>query len=466
MVAGRSSTRRWVLAALLIVAGGTILYSGRPLWFGGTATTSAAVDDADEHEHGGNSETVMLSEKAKANLNLQTMPAVLTDYWQTLTVPGNVVEQPGHAHRKIVAPVTGIVTEIYVHPNQLVRPGDLMAELELTGDALATAQADLLATIRELELNQRELDRVEPLVQSGSLPEKNRLQLEYERKRLESQRASKGQALEVLGLSQQQVEEIAKTEKLLRDFRILVPDVSAEEKTHLVPPDQRSSPLAVVPKDYSYTVESIDVFPGKRVEIGEEICSLAFHVMLFIEGQAFEKESDLIERAMVEKWPIKAIFESGSRSPLVRNDLHILLLDNVIDPGARTFRFFVPIGNEVLHDSKGNRGETYRSWRFKPGQKVTLEIPVAQLPGVFVLPNEAVVREGPEAYVFRVNGSKLERQGVTVVASDRQQVAIKNDGSIFPGEVLAANSAYQLNLALKKASGSGIDPHAGHSHAH
>jgi hypothetical protein len=88
------------------------------------------------------------------------------------------------------------------------------------------------------------------------------------------------------------------------------------------------------------------------------------------------------------------------------------------------------------------------------------------MPGVFVLPSEAVVREGPEAYVFRVNGSKLERQGVTVAASDRQQVAIKNDGSIFPGEVLAANSAYQLNLALKKSSGSGIDPHAGHSHAH
>ena len=44
-------------------------------------------------------------------------------------------------------------------------------------------------------------------------------------------------------------------------------------------------------------------------------------------------------------------------------------------------------------------------------------------------------------------------------------VVLANDGSLFPGDVIALNNAYQLQLALKrsgnKASG---DAHHGHSH--
>lgn len=467
-----------VFAVLLLLIGiGAGGYLTQSQWLPrlmGIAGTPAKAPAA-EHAHDEDAHSVILSEQARKNLGLETGPIVIGEFWRTLRIPGNIVEQPGHSHRKVPAPLTGTVRELYVHPNQLVRPGDPLAILELTGDTLATAQADLLGSKRELELNLQELTRVTQLVQTGTVPEKNKLQLEYERKRLESQLEARTQALQVLGLSAEQVQGIVKSGKLLREFEVRVPGFSSEEKMHVhdargheskqIPP-HIAEPPAIDMTDWAYTVESIEVYPGKRVLIGEELCSLAFHVTLFIEGNAFEKESEEIGRALTERWPITATFESGTSTLLEREQLKILTLDNVVSTDSRTFHFYVPLANEVLYDNPGPQGEVYRSWRFRPGQIATLKVPVEKLTNAIVLPVAAVVREGPDAYVFRANGKQFERQSVQVRYVDSTSAVLANDGSLFPGEVVALNNAYQLNLALKKASGAGGGghDHAGHNH--
>ena len=45
-----------------------------------------------------------------------------------------------------------------------------------------------------------------------------------------------------------------------------------------------------------------------------------------------------------------------------------------------------------------------------------------------------------------------------------EPVVIENDGSLFPGDVVAKRGAHQLQMALKNKSGGGVDPHAGHNH--
>jgi hypothetical protein len=47
---------------------------------------------------------------------------------------------------------------------------------------------------------------------------------------------------------------------------------------------------------------------------------------------------------------------------------------------------------------------------------------------------------------------------------DQKLAVIRNDGGVFPGEVIAGNGAFQLHLALKNKSGGAVDPHAGHNH--
>lgn len=442
------------------------------VWPNSAATASTETEGGHDHP---SQDSIVLSKQAQSNLGLKTGPVELTEFWNSIRVPAVVVEQPGHSHRKVTAPLTGMVKQLFVHPSQLVHPGDPIAELELTGDALATTQGDLLQVIREMEVNQTELSRVEALVKQGTLPERNLLELQYERRRLEARREVKIQLLLVLGLSKDQIEEIESSRTLVRSFTVVTPEIASEVRSHPTvrsesPPPDSAPPDGAEKPDWSYTVESIDAFPGKRVQIGDELCSLAFHAFLFLEGQAFEKEGDVVAKAMKEGWPITARFETGVKETLERKGLRILFADNVIDPTNRTFRFFIALPNEVTLDSKGPLGETYRSWLFKPGQKAELDLPTEWKEKAIVLPADAVVRHGLDAYVFRVNGDKFERQAVEIEAKTGAAVVIANNGSIFPGEVIAMNNAYSLNLAIQKAAGQSGGGHGhgheGHGHSH
>ncbi len=51
-----------------------------------------------------------------------------------------------------------------------------------------------------------------------------------------------------------------------------------------------------------------------------------------------------------------------------------------------------------------------------------------------------------------------------MIHRDSAYAVIANDGSVFPGDVIALKSAHQMQMALKNKSGAGADPHAGHSH--
>ena len=80
-----------------------------------------------------------------------------------------------------------------------------------------------------------------------------------------------------------------------------------------------------------------------------------------------------------------------------------------------------------------------------------------------VLPPDAVVIEGPNAFVFEQNGGNFDRIDVQVLYRDKDNVVLENDGQLV-GSIIAMNGAYEMHLALKNQSGGAIDPHAGHNH--
>ena len=127
-----------------------------------------------------------------------------------------------------------------------------------------------------------------------------------------------------------------------------------------------------------------------------------------------------------------------------------------IDADSRTFGFFIPMTNQSRAYEKS--GRTFLVWRFRPGQRVRIHVPVEKYEDVFVLPSEAVVREGPEAYVFRQNGDLFKRLPVHVLHEDRRSIVIASDGSIAAGSYLAQSAAASLNRVLKAQTASGEQP--------
>jgi hypothetical protein len=91
---------------------------------------------------------------------------------------------------------------------------------------------------------------------------------------------------------------------------------------------------------------------------------------------------------------------------------------------------------------------------------------VEELKNVLVLPRDAVVREGPEAYAFRQNGDLFERRAVHVLHEDRQSVVLANDGAIRAGaDYIAQGAAASLLRVLKAQNASGGLPPGAHFHA-
>ena len=78
-------------------------------------------------------------------------------------------------------------------------------------------------------------------------------------------------------------------------------------------------------------------------------------------------------------------------------------------------------------------------------------MPVEKYEDVFVVPAAAVVRDGPEAYVFRQNGDLFKQLPVHVLHEDRQSIVIANDGSIPARELLGAKCRRFVESSFESA---------------
>ena len=143
--------------------------------------------------------------------------------------------------------------------------------------------------------------------------------------------------------------------------------------------------------------------------------------------------------------------------------LKILYLSDQVDRDSRAFHFYLTLPNTIALDRKEG-DHRFLQWKFKPGQRVELRVPVEKWESRLVVPAEAVVSDGAETYVFQKNGPHFDRVPVHVEYRDQKSAVIAKDGVLKPKVVIASRGAFQMNLDLKNKSGGGVDPHAGHTH--
>ena len=469
----------------------------------GTSQESHGDDDhaaAEQPADGHAEQTLELSAEAQRNLGLQMTTVKLSQFVQKLRIPGVVREKPAYGDLGVSSSVNGIVTRIFATPGQAVNAGDRLFELQLTGEALASAQTELLQALEKLDVLEQELGRIGPLAEQGAVAAKNKLQLEYEHKQTLALKRNRSQELLVRGLTPGQIDEIITNKRLLRTMTLTVPDDFGAAE-----PDSASTPAnathSQTPSAASgeFTVEELNVFPGQAVQAGDVLCQLEQHSELLVEGQAYEADVAVLSEVIEAGNGVDVEFGLPGRETWKRN-LSILYQDNRVDPDSQTFRFYVTLKNEVLQDSLDEHQRRYRTWRFKPGQRVHVSIPVKVWEHQIVLPNEAVALEGPDAFVFRelaeghdhdhahahaeADGDghdhdghdeadkgeeaheghlELEMVPVQVLYQDVRQTVIAADGELRRGDRVAVNQAYLLNLAVKSGSGGGGE-HQGHAH--
>ncbi|MBI1246734.1 HlyD family efflux transporter periplasmic adaptor subunit [bacterium] len=412
-----------------------------------------AEDSHDEHaghDHAGHSAgtSVQLSANGLKNVDFQPLTIELGDYTRRITVPAMVVERPGRTLVNISAPLTGVITKIYPVEGASVTPGSPLFEMRLTHEELVNAQSNLIRTAESLAVVNRELARLNGL-EKGVVAGKRILEQEYEKQKLDASLRAERQSLLLHGLNEKQVSDILENKTLLENIVIRAPDHREEGESCQEP--------------HSYHIQKLPTRVGQQVQAGELLAVIADHCELFIEGRAFEDDAVRLREAASQQWGISAsLLVAGKEADRV-DGLKVLYLSDHIDADSRAFRFFIALPNRIVSDTTSGN-QHFVEWRFKPGQRMELHVPVEKWKEEIVVPVEAVVEEGAEKYVYQQNGSHFDRVPVHVKFRDQTSIVIDNDGSLFPGDVIAARGAYEMHLTLKNQSGGGVDPHAGHNH--
>jgi len=404
-------------------------------------------DDADRAHNAHEENSVELSRQAQKSIGLKLKKVQLTSFTRTVTVPGIVTERPGRSLFEVTAPLTGAINTISVLEGAAVETGQELFEIRLTHEEVVQAQSDMLKTVEELEVNKLEIQRLEKVTAAG-VPGKTLLEREYEQRKLEALLRAQRQTLLLHGFDEQQVQRIEKERALLKTFTVYAPLIPAQN-------DEQTKTLQL---------ETLKVTQGQHVNAGDTLAVLTDHSELFVEGDAFERDAGEVERTAAEQWPVTAICQIEGEQPRIIRDLKVLYVSTQINPDTRTLHFYVRLPNEKLFERSTPEGAHFVGWRYRPGQRMQLQVPVETWDEQIVLPVDAVAQDGPETYAFTADGNHFDRRPVNVVYRDSSYVVIANDGSIFAGDFVVVSSAQQLQLALKNKAGGVIDPHAGHNH--
>ena len=405
---------------------------------------------------------VEISEQARKNLGLVSKPAKPQEYWRSVLIPGEIADRPGVSDRGVTSPAVGIVTAIHAFPGDTIRPGESLFTLRLFSEYLQNTQSELFKATQEVQLIQQELVRLSGATRSGAVPESRLIESRQQLNRQTTLIRAYEQDLLTRGLNPEQIQQVA-SGTFVSTIEVAAPPAMPQQ-AWLAPSGASALRQVSTVSDSSseigiaFEVQELSVELGQQVQAGQVLAQLSNHQSLYIVGHAFKREAQYLEDAAKQNRPVNIEFadDGDQRWPDLQQSFAIRHLSNSIDSSSRTFDFFVPLVNQFQAFEKAN--ETYLIWRFRPGQRARIYVPVQKYENVFVLPSEAVVRVGPEAYVFRQNGDLFKQLPVHVLHEDRRSVVIANDGKIAVGSFVAQNAAASLNRVLKAQTASGQQP--------
>ena len=447
-----------LIVAVLVLAGlAAGAYLSREAWLPTSEQAEAELPSAAENARPAGK--VIVSDEAQKNLGLVAKPLRPQTFWRTIQVPGMVVDRLGQSDRNVVAPAAAVVARIHQLPGDTVRPGDPLFTLKLLSEMLHTAQTELFKATQDIRLAEAERKRLSAA--GEAIAESKLIDVNNQITRLQVATRAYRQELLNRGLSAEQIGAAAEG-RFVSEVTVVVPPSAPPPASTgtVLTSDAGAGPGDASPR---YELQELKVELGQQVQAGQTLCLIANHQLLAVEGRAFRDETPLLERSVREGWPVEIDFQEDAAAdwPALGQTFRIRHLANTIDPVNRTFAFLVPLENQS--HTVEQEGRTQLLWRFRPGQKVRVLVRVEKLDNVFVLPADAVAREGPEAFVFTQNVNTFTRRPARVLLQDRRHVVLANDGSLVPGMFVVQSGSAQLSR-MAKAGNSGV-PRGYHVHA-
>lgn len=448
-----------IAAGLLVIGAGVAFFlTDLPDRYGLRAAPAGVAQETEPPD----GSSVAISRQARTNLGIQSKAITTDSYIKYVEIPGVITTWPGRTHVMVTSPLTGVINAIDVARGQQVSSGFTLFTLRLTHQDLVKLQEEFLSQLGRRDVIQKEISRLTSVAQSGAVARKTLLTRQYELDTLEAGLRAVRQSMLLHGLTESQVSHIEESRDLIREITIYAPEIHEDQSLHhdSVPHPPSGDHQHV---DGDFLVTQLDVHRGESVESGKTLVQLSDYRQLLIEGQAFQRDAHLLQNAAKNDANLQAVLERSDDQREIIDELKIVYIDHEVGRQSRALAFYVALENQIERE-QSQEDRHFVSWRYKPGQRLTLRLPTNTIDDVYVVPNEAVADEGPNRYVFVDRGDHFDRVGVSVVARDSIHTAIANDGALKPVQRIAISRAHQLQMAIKNNSGGPVDAHHGHSH--
>lgn len=308
-----------------------------------------------------------------------------------MSLPAQVMVPPNR-EQIISSPLAGLPVRLLVQQNQVVKQGAPL--LRIVSPELGQLQLQLMQTSSRAALARQAAQRERALFDEGIIPQRRMQETQAALKESEAALNQAKAALRLAGLSAAAIDRIASSGKLEDGLTLHAAQAGI--------------------------ITGIDVKLGQRVEPTSALMRLAQTDRLWLEIQ--------VPAADAANW------RTGSKLKLQGRDItgRIISVSPMVTGGSQT----VSIRAEVQSGANGLR----------PGELVTVELPVAATTEGWDVPLSAVTHDGSQAYVFVRSADGFEARPVKVTASAGQRVriqgALKADDKIAVSGVVALKGSW------------------------
>jgi biotin carboxyl carrier protein len=279
---------------------------------------------------------VKISPQARQNLGLVVAAAEIRKelYWRTVAATGVVIDLPGHCDQFVTSPLPGVVKRIDALKGDLVRTGDELFVVQLVSEPIHNAQALLFKTTVDLKLTEEQITRLAGVSSQGVVPAAKMIELTMQQRRHEASLRTLRHELQVAGLTDAQIADVAQG-KFVREIPIAAPGKEAHPYT-----------AAEAEHDHPFfEVEDLKCVAGERVQAGQALAHLVDHHLLFLEGRVFQNQLPLLQRAITNRWPVRAVFPADRDWPALTEELQVRSVNNHVEPGTQTLAFYMMLPN-------------------------------------------------------------------------------------------------------------------------
>lgn len=343
--------------------------------------------------------TIVISTKQQQAMGIVVSSVQMTNAETTLRLPGEIVI-PNSQERIVSAAQAGLIDVLNVAAGMEVKKGQVLGRI--TSSELISQQRDFLQAATRYRLAKNSLDRDAELVKDGIIPERRYIATKSDFEDASANLSQSKQVLHLGGMSDASIMQLEKSGKYMSGIHF-------------------SSPI-----EGQVLEQMVNI--GQRVDVATPLLRIGKLSPLWLEIHAPVEHLNALRNGMVVKIPQ---YDAQGK---------IITMIRAINKNDQT----VHVRAEITQNAE----------KLSPGQFVEADVITQELGGQakahYVVPKQAITRQGKNSYVFAQNAKGFVPVIVNIVSEETDNAIVTGQ---FPEKAKVAVSGAVAIKAAWNAAG-------------